>query len=256
MNNLLQLMQFHAQRRNTSPPRWWQTLAVMLMLLVVPHTAMADVVYFYNNTNIKKWPSPSQPWLVVELCYFDRRGNDSFFTSDPEIWIDGDKVATLSGLRVDTQTAADKERKNDGWYKDLQVGSTQYGKWWVRMYDPRKNGNKYYVDVYIVPEYINSGKHVLEVKGRWQADRRANTNKVYGWKPNSNGEFSFDDGGWKLSKVSRKDHKTLSAVMELSSGVTPHHCGSRRDCARAETLHHDGQDGRQPPVRQQRVGDI
>lgn len=221
MNNILQLMQLHAQRRSTSSLRWWQTLAVMLMLLVVPHTVMADVVYFYNHTNIKKWPSPSQPWLVVELCYFDKRGKDSFFTSDPEIWIDGDKVATLSGLRVDTQTAADKERKNDGWYKDLQVGSTQYGKWWVRMYDPRKNGNKYYVDVYIVPEYINSGKHVLEVKGRWQADRRANTNKVYGWKPNGNGEFSFDDGGWKLSKVSRKDHKTVSAVMELSSGVTP-----------------------------------
>lgn len=221
MNNILQLMQLHAQRRSTSSLRWWQTLAVMLMLLVVPHTVMADVVYFYNHTNIKKWPSPSQPWLVVELCYFDKRGNDSFFTSDPEIWIDGGKVATLSGLRVDTQTAADKERKNDGWYKDLQVGSTQYGKWWVRMYDPRRNGNKYYVDVYIVPEYINSGKHVLEVKGRWQADRRANTNKVYGWKPNGNGEFSFDDGGWKLSKVSRKDHKTVSAVMELSSGVTP-----------------------------------
>ena len=141
MNNILQLMQLHAQRRSTSPPRWWQTLAVMLMLLVVPHTVMADVVYFYNHTNIKKWPSPSQPWLVVELCYFDKRGKDSFFTSDPEIWIDGGKVATLSGLRVDTQTAADKERKNDGWYKDLQVGSTQYGKWWVRMYDPRKNGN-------------------------------------------------------------------------------------------------------------------
>lgn len=207
---------------------WRKVLLAMFMMLAVPLVASADNVYYYNYTSVKKWPSASEPWLIVQLCYFDCGGKDSYFTSDPEIWVDGSLIGRLSGLRVDTQTQADKEKKADGWYKELHTGSSKYSKWWVHMYDPRRPTTKkgqYYVDVYIVPEYVHAGTHTLEIKGKWQANRNSGTNKVYTWKPNGDGKFTFADAGWKLNSVSRKDYRTLSAGMTLNNSLSPTRVG-------------------------------
>ena len=213
-------MSLGTKRRSMSPPRWWAAFVVTLLLLATPISVVADNVYFNDHTTLKKSPTAAQPWMVVQLCYFDRGGNDSYFTADPEIWIDDTKIVTLTKLRVENETAADKERQEDGWYKDYWSVLAGNCRWQVRMYDPRKDGNKHYVDVYIVPSYVTSGTHKLEIKGEWQANRESSKKGVKSWKPNTNGNVSFPDGGWALSSMSRTNYNTLSTTLKLNSSLS------------------------------------
>ena len=44
-----------------SPPRWWQTLVMMMLLFAMPTAVMADNYYFQTHTEVKHAPTVTEP---------------------------------------------------------------------------------------------------------------------------------------------------------------------------------------------------
>ena len=211
------LVRYGTTDMKQSPPRWWQTLVMMMLLFAMPTAVMADNYYFQTHTEVKHAPTVTEPWAVISMVYFDDAGSDSRFTSAPGLYIDGTLCAEYSDFVLMYTEEAEALTETDTWYGSTETETVNNTTWKIRRYDPWYYKKRLYcVDIYIVPEQITPGTHKVEIKGKWRPNRDESKEKEQSWSAN----ITFPDPGWTLSSLSRTNYNTLSATMNLNSSLS------------------------------------
>ena len=61
---------------------WWRELLVLMVSLIVGTTGLQAKIQFKDAPmTITHQPTMTEPYIVVEVLYFDAEGNDSYFTT-------------------------------------------------------------------------------------------------------------------------------------------------------------------------------
>ena len=183
----------------------WRTL----LLLFVCLTACRDVVQAKIQFNeapmrITHQPSFTEPWIVVEVLYFDAMGNDSYFTTtaqenghagpavymklttdEQEKWI----CSPFAELAWNThQKTAASDIDQDSWWasENPELPSVQQGQVStynnngaiIRFYDPHRRSNRdsgeYYVYMYVfLKEFQVGDQYNITVRGWWKVNEHS-----------------------------------------------------------------------------------
>lgn len=218
------------ERQKQRPPashRWWQWLFVFMAMLMLPMVARAEeVVYFDKKTSTWHHPTRQEPWVVIKLCIIDCWGNDSFFTSNPTLTVDG-KSCTL---KINPQSEDDLEdiRGNDSWFGEVQTIETNGIKYRIQLFDPKwerpqekKNKGEGYVFVYIVPDRIEpcSGDKPINIKitGNWIVNRGTTYNGCYWEKKEWLHYTAFNE--WQNTTMSRGNYGKVESQIKTYGDI-------------------------------------
>ena len=114
----------------------WLGLLVTFVLLFAANINIRAAMSFGSYSNIVHQPTWSQPWIVLDLYFYDTNGNDSFFVhkategsaKGPAMYIDGVYIDSFNtelawpGSSSDTggtgnDGALDDERADNDWWR-------------------------------------------------------------------------------------------------------------------------------------------
>ena len=85
---------------------WWRELLVLVVCLLTGSSVLQAEIQFKDATmKITHHPSISEPYIVVDVLYFDAHGTDSYFTKDPyegdqegpAVYVDGYYICSPGG---------------------------------------------------------------------------------------------------------------------------------------------------------------
>ena len=136
-------------RAKTTRRSRWLGLLMTFVLLFAANLSVRAAMEFGAHSNIIHQPTWAEPWIVIDLHFYDTDGSDSFFlhkpaegsTRGPAMYIDGvyidsfDNELAWPNSDSDTEgTGNDKalndERGNNSWWKGTHT-KTRNGKTYI-----------------------------------------------------------------------------------------------------------------------------
>lgn len=232
-------------------------LLLMLLLLGVSGNLYAESKFSESGyTKILHSPTVSEPYISVQLLFYDADSWDSFFTHDaaetghkgPAVYLDNQWICS-----PDYELAW--PGSGDGSGKDCYDACDNYDKWWgngysntikdannkdltvtVKFWNPicndhsdRTSGQRY-VTMYVFLDHWQSGQaHSLRVKGKWAI------NKTSGYSYHDWQQRTFDfsalsmDLGVPTAKMSGNGKMKVSG--KLNEAVGPTYVGTYKGAA-------------------------
>ena len=166
-----------------------QLRRTLLLLFVCLFTGIGSLragVHFSDEgmMTIIHNPTILQPYIIVDVLYFDAYGGDGYFTTyktaggneGAAVYVNGDYIGSPSELTWNgDQKGANNWRDKNGW-----AGTThEYEKAIIRFYDPRHEASsgaaedRYRVYMYIFLKNWEAGKqYTVKVKGKWKINEK------------------------------------------------------------------------------------
>lgn len=172
-------------------------------MLIVCLFAGRDVVQAKIQFNsapmtITHQPTMTEPYIVVEVLYFDAEGNDSYFTTaaqetghnGPAVYVDGQWICSpFAELAWNThQKTAASDISQDSWWKsnNPELASAYQGQEStyenngaiIKFFNPHRNPDResgeYYVYMYVfLKEFKVGSKHTIKIKGTWKVNEKS-----------------------------------------------------------------------------------
>lgn len=189
-------------------------------------------------------PTIAEPYIVVDVLYFDADGNDSYFNKDPyadgqegpAVYVDSHYICSPAGeLCWNThQKTAESETKKEGWwvvdsqdnkwdgehtYTKERTENTYTIKFWNPYKDP-DNSDHYRVSMYVFLKYWEVGKtHKVSVGGQWQVNGSDGENQ---YKSVTTNAFTAMSSIWPKPTAQMTNYNTvaLSGTLAKSYGPT------------------------------------
>jgi len=207
---------------------WWQSLLLSLMFMFAMANEVHAIVRFTDPDMMKVVHSPtiSEPYIMVDVLYFDAYDSDSYFISDEthdsaSVWVDDHFICMPKELTWNKdQKGANNYRKKDDWTEN--VYETDYAT--IRFYDPHheassgKAEHRYRVYMYIFLKAWETGvQHSICVKGTW----RINDNKGTFSESKTVYTDPFTSPSWGGLTYIMKDYQTISVSGNLSKSYGP-----------------------------------
>ena len=186
-----------------TPKRRYSVLLLFLTLLIGSSSGLRAKTMDFSDpkyTKITHQPTASEPWLAIQILFYDADSSDSFFThyeadgthDGPAVYVDGqwvcspdwqlawpDSDGTGSGKAVLSQC----NECNSWWYKSGDESTSKYTntikdkynrniKVTVRFYDPEcDSDNKRTVTMYVFFSDLQVGQeHTVKISGRWKVN--------------------------------------------------------------------------------------
>ncbi len=177
--------------------QWWRMLLLLTVCLFAGRDVVQAKIQFKDaDMTVVHHPTIKEPWIVVDVLYFDAAGNDSYFTKDeyetgyegPAVFVDGYYICSPGGeLCWNThQDTAEEETKKEGWW----VVNSQDNKWdgehtytqtksngityTIKFWNPYKDSNNsghYRVHMYVFLSKWEVGvSHRIRVAGEWKVN--------------------------------------------------------------------------------------
>ena len=181
---------------------WWRmllTVVLLLMAMAMPRQAYAGA-HFNNSSNgrITHQPTVDEPWTTVYFYFYDREGGDGYFLHDetqsghngPAVYVDGKYVCSpdweLAWPSGDGNASGlEDERGANGWWGSTYTNTVDGVNYTVRFWDPRRSGDKYYVEMVVYMDKMAVGKrHDIKIRGKW---------KLNGDSSNPGGSIQFEE---------------------------------------------------------------
>lgn len=224
---------------------WWRELLVLVVCLLTGSSVLQAEIQFKDATmKITHHPSISEPYIVVDVLYFDAHGTDSYFTKDPyegdqegpAVYVDGYYICSPGGelcWNTHQQTAEDETKKEGWWVVNSQDnqwdGEHTYTKersentYTIKFWNPYKdseNAGHYRVSMYVFLKYWEVGKtHTIRIGGEWAVKGSAGTNQSKSVTTNA---FTALSAIWPkpTAKMTNYNTVTLSGSLPSSYGPT------------------------------------
>ena len=207
---------------------WWRELLVLVVCLLVGNSVKATVHFKDYGMYMVHQPTFNEPYIIVDVLYFDAYDYDSYFTHDatqgsapgPAVWVDGNYICSPDDeLAWDThQKSANNWRDNNSWVG--KTYNTDYAT--IRFYDPRHEASsgaaedRYRVYMYIyLKAWECNKKHTIRIKGYW----KANGNKFEGWEEMSLTTKAFSDFWQGPSAAKMDEYNTVTVSGKLNTGI-------------------------------------
>ena len=190
-------------RKDWQRSRWLGLLMMFVLLLGSSQTAKG-AMSFGSYSYIAHQPTWAQPWIVLDLFFYDTNGKDSFFVhkategsaKGPALYIDGVYIDSFNtelawpGSSSDTggtgnDGALDDERADNDWWKNTHEVTRNGKLYTVRFWDPALDGGRYHVQVYIWIQNLELDKeHTILFKGWWKTNDSGSQLASASWKTN------------------------------------------------------------------------
>lgn len=171
--------------------RWRITLLVILLLTGINNPLRAGDHFSEGNTVITHQPQVNEPWITVQVMFYDTNGGDGFFMHDktdgvhdgPAVYIDDFYVCSPDWQLAwpgDGDGADDylgDERSVDGWwgktYSYSAKNSNTGQEYTVKFWNPsKKSDGRFYCDMIIFLGYWNVGEtHTVKIRGMWRINK-------------------------------------------------------------------------------------
>ena len=182
--------------------RWWRVLPLLLVCLFAGNNVVQAKISFSSApTRIYHQPTMTEPYIVVEVLYFDAMGNDSYFTTatqegsnkGPAVYMKKSSESSykwicspFAELAWNThQQTAESDLDQDGWWKsnnpELPKADRGYEHTYnnndviIRFYNPHRRSDRdtgeYYVYMYIfVKEFQVGDSYNIKIRGTWKVN--------------------------------------------------------------------------------------
>ena len=177
-------------RTKTTRRSRWLGLLMTFVLLFAANLSVRAAMEFGAHSNIIHQPTWAEPWIVIDLHFYDTDGSDSFFihkpaegsTRGPAMYIDGvyidsfDNELAWPGSDSDTggtgnDKALNDERSNNSWWKGTHTKTRNGKTYTVRFFDPALDNARFHVKVFIWIENLELDKtHSIKIKGYWKTN--------------------------------------------------------------------------------------
>lgn len=207
---------------------WWQSLLLSLMFMFAMTNEVHAIVHFTDDGMMKVVHSPtiSEPYIKVDVLYFDAASSDSYFISDEvhdsaSVWVDDIFICKPKELTWNKdQKAANNFRDENDWTDN--VYETDYAT--IRFFDPHHEASsgqaehRYRIYMYIFLKAWEAGaQHSVCVKGTW----RINDNKGTFEESMTVNTDPFTNPSWGGLSYKMNDHETISVSGNLSKSYGP-----------------------------------
>ena len=204
---------------------WRELLVLFLCLFMGMNNVKATVHFDAYGMYMVHQPTVSEPYIIVDVLYFDAYDYDSYFTHSaaygsapgPAVWVDGNYICSPDDeLAWDThQKSANNWRDNNSWVG--KTYNTDYAT--IRFYDPRHEASsgpaedRYRVYMYIYLKAWECNKsHTIRIKGYW----KANGDKFEGWEEKTLTTNAFTNA-WSAPTTAKMDtYNTIKVEGTLS----------------------------------------
>ena len=179
-------------RKHFRTNRWWRVLPLLLVCLLTGNIVVhAEAAFSDIGMSLFHNPTQTEPYIVVEVLYFDANGTDSYFTTaaqygekkGPAVYVDDKYICSpYAELAWDThqQTAA-SDIDQDGWWvshnpeitETKQVNTYENNDVIIRFYNPHRKtperpSGEYYVYMYVFLKEMKMGEsHKVKITGKW-----------------------------------------------------------------------------------------
>ena len=207
---------------------WWQSLLLLLFFMFAMNNEVQAIVHFTDDGMMKVVHSPtiSEPYIKVDVLYFDAASSDSYFISDEvhdsaSVWVDDIFICKPKELTWNKdQKAANNFRDENDWTDN--VYETDYAT--IRFFDPHHEASsgqaehRYRIYMYIFLKAWEAGaQHSVCVKGTW----RINDNKGTFEESMTVNTDPFTNPSWGDLSYKMNDHETISVSGNLSKSYGP-----------------------------------
>ena len=217
------------ERAKTARRSRWLGLLMTFVLLFAANLSVRAAMEFGAHSNIIHHPTWAEPWIVIDLHFYDTDGSDSFFlhkpaegsTRGPAMYIDGVYIdsfdSELAWPNSDSDTegtgndkALNDERSHNSWWKGTHTKTRNGKTYTVRFFDPALDNARFHVKVFIWIENLELDKtHSIKIKGYWKTNNSGYSLKEKTWTANAipssyseptnakmidNGHYSFNGG--------------------------------------------------------------
>ena len=196
---------FHANACSPPPPKPTRAggacLRLLLALLLALVPGMSWAGSYFGNTSIHSiaWqPTVEKPHMQINLCIYDATKNsNSFFLHDategsnkgPAIYIDGQyigspdwELAWPGNSNTGDDDALENQRGNNGWWGSTYSRTIDGVTYTVRFWDPGKNGNKYYVTMFVfIDNFRVDETHTVKIRGKWKINNNGSSWQECSW---------------------------------------------------------------------------
>ncbi len=196
---------FHANACSPPPPKPIRAggacLRLLLALLLALVPGMSWAGSYFGNTSIHSiaWqPTVEKPHMQINLCIYDATKNsNSFFLHDategsnkgPAIYIDGQyigspdwELAWPGNSNTGDDDALENQRGNNGWWGSTYSRTIDGVTYTVRFWDPGKNGNKYYVTMFVfIDNFRVDETHTVKIRGKWKINNNGSSWQECSW---------------------------------------------------------------------------
>ena len=184
---------------------WWRELLVLVVCLFAGRDVVqAEIQFSSAPTNISHQPTMKEPYIVVEVLYFDAEGKDSYFTTaaqesghnGPAVYMKKSSESTYKWVcspfaelawNTHQKTAEGEINDQNDWWKSSnpELASNQKGiehdyynndnDILVKFYDPHRRTDRpsgeYYVYMYIfVKEFKVGDSYDIKIRGTWKVN--------------------------------------------------------------------------------------
>ena len=181
----------------------WRRVAFLWMLmlttaLVLPMRVKAGVHFNQGNSSIRQHPTIQKPWTEINLMFYDTEGKDGYFLhtktangkDGPAIWVNGNYICSpdweLAWPANDGNAdGLDDERGNNGWWGSTYTKNVNGTNYTVRFYDPRKQGNRFFVTVVVYQDRLQMGSPMeVKIGGTWRINSTSTAYEELAFKTN------------------------------------------------------------------------
>ena len=177
----------------------WRELLVLMVSLIVGSTDLQAKIQFKDAPmTITHQPTMTEPYIVVEVLYFDAEGNDSYFTTaaqetghnGPAVYVDGKWICSpFAELAWNThQKTAASDISQDSWWKSTnpELATAYRGQECtyenegviIKFHNPHRNSEResgeYYAYMYVfLKEFKIGSTHTIKIKGTWKVNEKS-----------------------------------------------------------------------------------
>lgn len=175
------------QCKSMPPWRSLLSLTLLLMALMVPHQAWAGDNFNDNAGHVSHHPTLAEPWIEIDLWFYDTNGADAFFLHDetesghkgPALYINNNYICSPddelawpgSGDGNESDLSNSIKITSDGWWKGsyTKKDSVNDVNYIVCFKNPHVDGGKYWVTMVIYLDKIcHDGTQIIKLKGKWK----------------------------------------------------------------------------------------
>ena len=221
----------------------WRELLVLMVSLIVGSTGLQAKIQFKDAPmTITHQPTMTEPYIVVEVLYFDAEGNDSYFTTavqetghaGPAVYMKKTSESNykwicspFAELAWNThQKTAASNIDQDGWWASTnpelpsansgQVNTYNNNDVIIRFYNPHRRTDResgeYYVYMYVfLKEFKVGDAYDIKIAGTWKVNEKTPSvqDKVFRTNTFTN--------SWSAPTAVLTGHKKITVYGDLSN---------------------------------------
>ena len=222
---------------------WWRELLVLMVSLIVGTTGLQAKIQFKDAPmTITHQPTMTEPYIVVEVLYFDAEGNDSYFTTavqetghaGPAVYMKKTSeseykwiCSPFAELAWNThQKTAASNIDQDGWWASTnpelqsaysgQVNTYNHNDVIIRFYNPHRRTDResgeYYVYMYVfLKEFKVGDAYNIKIAGTWKVNEKTPSVQDKVFKTNTFTNY------WSAPTAILTGHKKITVYGNLSN---------------------------------------